>query len=139
MLKKLLAIIILLTVISQAQAYEKKEPWLAAGLSILIPGLGQCYNGDYWKGALWFVDAVGSASLMYIEDVELEYDPWTDSWYVVTTYPYRTIGALLYLTTIIACPIFAAIDANKINKGGRFGLEFKPQKNSVKLALSYKF
>ncbi len=26
-----------------------KKPWLAVGLSAAIPGLGQIYNGDYWK------------------------------------------------------------------------------------------
>lgn len=34
------------------------SPGIAAVLSVLIPGLGQVYNGNLFSGALWFV-AVG--------------------------------------------------------------------------------
>lgn len=27
----------------------KKSPWLAVGLSAVVPGAGQFYNGSYWK------------------------------------------------------------------------------------------
>ena len=31
---------------------------IAAVLSFVIPGLGQVYNGDFFRGFLWFVFAV---------------------------------------------------------------------------------
>lgn len=34
--------------------YSSKNPTLAGVLSFLIPGLGQVYNGDVWKGILIF-------------------------------------------------------------------------------------
>ena len=30
---------------------KKKRPWLAVVLSIVLPGLGQIYNGSFGKGA----------------------------------------------------------------------------------------
>jgi TM2 domain-containing membrane protein YozV len=36
-----------------------KSPLLAMGLSFIIPGAGQIYNGEYLKGALLFVSFVG--------------------------------------------------------------------------------
>jgi TM2 domain-containing membrane protein YozV len=49
---------------------------IAAVLSFLIPGLGQLYNGDFFRGLLWFgiaivfhitlfVTTMGIASLLY--------------------------------------------------------------------------
>ena len=31
---------------------SEKSPWLAFGLSLMFPGLGQIYNGDYTKAAI---------------------------------------------------------------------------------------
>jgi signal peptidase I len=42
-----------------------REPWLAAGLSLLLPGLGHLYSGARWTGAglaLAFLLAVGTAA-----------------------------------------------------------------------------
>jgi len=36
------------------------HPWLAAGLSILLPGLGQVAAGRPFRGLVWFLAAVGS-------------------------------------------------------------------------------
>ena len=33
------------------------SPGIAAVLSVLVPGLGQVYNGDIIAGALWFLAA----------------------------------------------------------------------------------
>lgn len=38
------------TTASEITPYKPtKKPWLAVGLSAAIPGLGQIYNGSYWK------------------------------------------------------------------------------------------
>src|SRR5687768_10657369 len=55
---------------------EMSKPGIAAVLSFFVPGLGQIYNGDFFRGFLWFVFAVilgfslspltmGVASLVY--------------------------------------------------------------------------
>jgi TM2 domain-containing membrane protein YozV len=31
------------------------EPGTSCGLSFLIPGLGQLYNGEYGRGIIWFL------------------------------------------------------------------------------------
>jgi TM2 domain-containing membrane protein YozV len=36
------------------------EPETACGLSFLVPGLGQAYNGDYGRGIAWFLVAVAA-------------------------------------------------------------------------------
>ena len=43
----------------QWQARGRKEPWLAAFLSAIIPGLGQVYVGETWRGVAYFVGTVG--------------------------------------------------------------------------------
>ncbi len=32
-----------------------RNPWIAAGLSLLIPGLGQIYNGRIIIGIIWLL------------------------------------------------------------------------------------
>jgi len=34
---------------------DMKSPGTAAVLSALIPGLGQLYNGTFWRGIVWLV------------------------------------------------------------------------------------
>lgn len=45
-----------------------REPWIAGILSLLIPGLGQIYNGRIIVGVLWLVltgfSWIGSAGLL---------------------------------------------------------------------------
>jgi len=45
-----------------------KSPWLAAGMSLVVPGAGQAYNGDYWKTALFLAVEVGAWALAYHYD-----------------------------------------------------------------------
>ena len=76
------------------------HPWLAAGLSILVPGLGQVAAGRLARGLVWFLAAIGSlagflwwvlgpvraspfeggAWLAAIGAVEL--GSWVDAWWV---------------------------------------------------------
>jgi len=45
-----------------------REPWIAGVLSLLIPGLGQIYNGRIIIGIIWLVFTgfswIGSAGLL---------------------------------------------------------------------------
>jgi signal peptidase I len=36
------------------------DPWMAAGLSILVPGLGQLYAGRPWRAAIFFAGSLAS-------------------------------------------------------------------------------
>ena len=46
----------------------KNIPGTAAVLSLLIPGIGQFYNGDFWRGIFWLIITpgfwIGSAGLL---------------------------------------------------------------------------
>lgn len=45
-----------------------KSSWIAAGMSLAVPGAGQVYNGEYWKAALFFAAEVGVWVLAYHYD-----------------------------------------------------------------------
>ncbi|MDR0618619.1 MAG: DUF5683 domain-containing protein [Bacteroidales bacterium] len=47
----------------------RKSPWTAAICSAVIPGLGQMYNGQYWKPAIVYG---GGAALWYMLDLNLK-------------------------------------------------------------------
>jgi TM2 domain-containing membrane protein YozV len=34
---------------------DRKSPGVAAVLSVLIPGIGQFYNGDFLRGVFWLI------------------------------------------------------------------------------------
>ena len=36
-----------------------KNPGTAAVLSLIIPGVGQFYNGDFWRGVFWLIVTPG--------------------------------------------------------------------------------
>jgi TM2 domain-containing membrane protein YozV len=36
-----------------------KNPGIAAVLSAIIPGIGQFYNGDFWRGIFWLIVTPG--------------------------------------------------------------------------------
>jgi TM2 domain-containing membrane protein YozV len=36
-------------------ASEQKSPGTAATLSFFIPGVGQIYNGDFWRAVFWLI------------------------------------------------------------------------------------
>lgn len=45
-----------------------KSPFLAAGLSLVVPGAGELYAGSYWKAALFFAADVAFWALAYSND-----------------------------------------------------------------------
>lgn len=36
-----------------------KNPGTAAVLSLIVPGVGQFYNGDFWRGIFWLIVTPG--------------------------------------------------------------------------------
>jgi TM2 domain-containing membrane protein YozV len=37
----------------------RKNPGVAAVLSVIVPGIGQFYNGDFWRGIFWLIVTPG--------------------------------------------------------------------------------
>jgi len=38
---------------------KNNEPGIAAVLSLIIPGVGQFYNGTFWRGIFWLIVTPG--------------------------------------------------------------------------------
>ena len=94
---------------------SKKNPWLAGGLSLLSPGLGQIYNGQYSKLAIQFGAAIVVLGLLYsgLED-DFRYDgrrldPDDDEWKV-------TSGISLWAGVEVWSVVDAYLSANEINE-----------------------
>jgi hypothetical protein len=47
---------------------SRRSPWLAAGMSALIPGSGQIYTGSYWEAALFLAVDVAALFVAYKYD-----------------------------------------------------------------------
>jgi hypothetical protein len=52
----------------QAVAPARKSPWLAAGLSLVVPGSGEFYAQSYWKAVAFFAIEVAAWALAYTYD-----------------------------------------------------------------------
>jgi hypothetical protein len=98
-------------------SYEK-NPWIAGGLSVLLPGGGQYYNGHYLKGGIMTGILVGSIIVIgsgaLADDYSYDYygyggneDPEDYSW----------IFALVIVADYAWSIADAIISANKINRG----------------------
>jgi hypothetical protein len=95
-------------------SYNRKDPAAACILSILLPGGGQYYNGQYGKGALMtglslasIVGVAASANSYHYDDYGYYH---SDSGFAAGFF------ALLYVGTYLWSVIDAPISANKINK-----------------------
>lgn len=47
---------------------DRKSPWLAAGLSLAVPGAGEFYAENYWKAALFLAVDIAAWTLAYSFD-----------------------------------------------------------------------
>ena len=54
--------------VADAAAEQKKSPWIAAGLSVVLPGAGEFYAESYWKSAAFFVVEAAIWTVAYIYD-----------------------------------------------------------------------
>ncbi len=105
---------------AEAQAESRKSPWLAGGLSFVIPGTGQFYNGQWAKGGLMLGGALASTGLM-ASGVAC-FDNSNDC-------SQMTIGVAAYLGIWAWSIIDGARTSNAINRridSGQVALEFGP-------------
>ena len=91
---------------------SRKSPWLAFGLSYLFPGLGQVYNGEYWKALIFSGTAIAGAALAFasIMGSNDSFDEAPASFWIGVA-----IGGGAYLWSLIDAPI----SASKINEKNR--------------------
>ncbi len=100
----------------QRTAAKKRSPVLAAAMSVLIPGLGQFYNGEYEEGAIHFAFfAVGVLFLRAgVEDdiylgslgrLDVDDDDWKTG-----------IGASMWAGTIVDSAYDAYTSAERFNR-----------------------
>ena len=135
-------------IIRRPQYYPIKSPGAAAGLSALIPGMGQAYAGSPGKGALFLLSEIAlfaSASFNfdradYYDDHADEYvrfhDRYGDSYIIykqghVEAKRYKTLGAMFLVSAlgVHVWNIFDAADtARAYNRHHalRLGFKFQP-------------
>ena len=106
---------------AEAQSESRKSPWVAGGLSFVIPGTGQFYTGQWAKAGLMLGGAAVSVGLML-------------SWAVCNDQsndcPQGAIGAVGYFGIWLWSIIDASRTANAINRridAGQVALEIGPQ------------
>lgn len=115
-----------------------KSPWLACGLAISFPGLGQIYNGEYGKLAIIYGTAIVGAGLGIIA---IANSSWGTSKpepsYVV---PLFEVGLGLISVAWIYSIIDAPISANRINKKASENLTFlyKPLISNRNVTVNFK-
>jgi TM2 domain-containing membrane protein YozV len=105
----------LATTTQSMQGYNRKEPGVACILSLLLPGGGQYYNGQYAKGAL--MTALYAASIVGMAtNTSTSYDYYDNPYYHTESNSSLGFFVLLYIGDYLWSVIDAPISANKINK-----------------------
>jgi hypothetical protein len=110
---------------------EKKNPALAWGLSFLIPGAGQIYNGDLEKGVGAIV-LIGIGARVYISGDRDACGLGAEC------SQQRTLGLLLVVATWLAAQIDAPLSARAINRSAdaRMSLDLGPEPHRLGISLA---
>ena len=90
-----------------ALSLSRKSPWAAFGLSFLIPGAGQFYNGQSGKGLAFLGWWLGGAWL---------YGPAWDGKYRWSESTRVETGAVFMLMSSLISMVDAPVSANRINR-----------------------
>ncbi len=127
---------------------KEKNPWLASGLSVLIPGTGQFYNDQYKKGLPQLGVALAGAGLVWwgLRDNYESHDSYSEkpSWnplkWVDTDDDDKLVyfGTPLWLGSLLWSVIDANLSANRINQEGQqpdYGHLLEFDGNQVRLGI----
>ncbi|HSG09240.1 MAG TPA: DUF5683 domain-containing protein [Longimicrobiales bacterium] len=100
----------------EADHQGRRSPPLALALSLVLPGAGQVYNGDYLKGTVMFVGtaAVISASMLSLSDA-FGLDDDTSG---TGTHVLGAVGVGLILWSWIDAPLSARAINRRLEAGG---------------------
>jgi hypothetical protein len=106
--------------VKSTEYVSNKSSWLAFGLSLLYPGLGQFYNGEYDKSLLMGGIATLGLSLVTLAAISTNYDSESNPEYLnVILYS----GVVVFGGTYIWSLVDAPISASNINERNRkFGI-----------------
>ena len=108
---------------AEAQVESRKSPWGAFGLSLLIPGAGQAYNGQWGKGGLMLGGVVVSFGVVLADDC--------DVFYTANNCGFLTAAGFIGVVGFVLWSwIDAPITANAINRridAGQVALEIGPE------------
>ena len=108
----------------EAAQQGRKSPPLALALSVLVPGAGQVYNGDYLKGGVMFggaVITVGPVILTASDVFGLDDDKSGTGTHVL-----GALGVGLILWSWIDAPLSAQAINRRLDSG-RLALEMGPR------------
>jgi len=98
------------------ESESKKSPWLAFGLSLLYPGLGQLYNAEYGKALLMGGLGTVGLGLAMLAAMSTDFDSESNPDYIgVMLYSGVAIYGGVYLWSMIDAPISAS-NINERNK-----------------------
>lgn len=103
----------------------KSNPWLAFGLSILVPGLGQLYAGRWRRAAGWFLSWIGAGYGCI-------------SWIISETRVNPAEGVAWYLILLLV-GIGSWSDAYRVSRSSRVHRFSRPLAPGAALALSLLF
>lgn len=100
----------------QVETPSKKSPWLAFGLSIFYPGLGQLYNAEYGKALLMGGLGTVGLGLFMLAAMSTDFDSESNPDYIaVLGYTGAIIGGGAYIWSLIDAPV----SASNINEKNR--------------------
>jgi len=108
----------------EANQQGRKSPPLALALSVLVPGAGQVYNGDYLKGGIMFGGAVitiGPVILTASDVLGLDDDTSGTGTHIL-----GAVGVGLILWSWIDAPLSAKAINRRLDSG-RLALEMGPR------------
>ena len=124
-LRSLLLLLLTVTLIgataTPAEAQSRKSPYVAGGLSFVIPGTGQFYNGQWGKGGLMLGGAVVSTAMAFSGIVCADHN---------NDCPQLYAGVAGYIGIWVWSMIDGARTANAINRridSGQVALEIGPR------------
>ncbi|MBI5477094.1 MAG: hypothetical protein HY964_10215 [Ignavibacteriales bacterium] len=107
--------------VKNAGVSQRKSPTTAFVLSVLVPGGGQYYNGEYGKGAIMTGVAAAGVVLIFAagyEDVFVKDDYYWASYGYWTTEstPWLSVGIGMIVVSSVWSMIDAPLSARKINQ-----------------------
>ena len=91
-------------IVAEALAFKRKRPWLAASLSVIIPGTGKIYT-TYWKDGLFTFAGIGISAWQAYDGFN------TDGMKSVYGWIFGGVATVLYFSNIYG----AAKSARKYN------------------------
>ncbi len=85
----------------------EKSPWLAAFMSLAVPGSGEVYTGNYLKGALFFAADVAAWTVSVVynnkgDREERDYQAFADLHWSAVRYANWTVNNLQYISPPLA-------------------------------------